>query len=545
MKRLALIAIAAAGFYRSLEVPALAQKAAEKPATRAVKTPEPPRAPVAEAAMTVVVFNQRDTSSADLAQYYAGKRGIPKDHILALSCATEEEISRAEYDRDIAHPLREIFEKRGWWKLRDEDSPAGRVTETSIRYMALIRGMPLKIKHTSEPYEGDKPAGLPQIATRNDAAVDSELSVLGVYSRVISGVMNNPFFRSTLAIAEANLPPLLMVCRLDAPTPEIVRRMIDDSLAAEQRGLRGFAYIDARGIKDGGLVEGDKWLFGAANVARRKGMPVVFDLGEGLFPAPYPMTHAAVYLGWYSEHVTGPFVRPDFKFERGGIAAHIHSFSASTLRDPKHNWCGPLLASGAAATLGNVYEPFLGLTTNLDLFFDRLRSGFTFGESCYMSQQVLSWMSTFVGDPLYRPFRGNEQTPVGGPPNEWEAYRLGTEAWFSQGAEAGTSMLNASAQKFHSGMILEGLGLLQLAANDTANAVNSFEQAATVYRDPSDVLRATIHEVFQLKALGRIPEAIALSRKRLEKYPRQSGSEVLKVVEAEMTMASGGPAQRR
>jgi hypothetical protein len=257
------------------------------------------------------------------------------------------------------------------------------------------------------------------------------------------------------------------------------------------------------------------------------------------------MTHAAVYLGWYSEHVTGPFVRPDFKFERGAIAAHIHSFSASTLRDPKHNWCGPLLASGAAATLGNVYEPFLGLTTNLDLFFDRLRSGFTFGESCYMSQPVLSWMNTFVGDPLYRPFPANEQTLSGGPRDEWEAYRLGTEAWFSQGVEAGTSTLKASAQKFHSGMILEGLGLLQLAANDTVNALNSFEQAATVYREPSDVLRATIHEVFQLKALGRIPEAIALSRKRLEKYPRQSGSEVLKVVEAEMTMASGGPAQRR
>jgi uncharacterized protein (TIGR03790 family) len=411
--------------------------------------------------------------------------------------------------------------------------------------MVLIRGVPLKIKPTFEPYEGDKSAGPPLIATRNDAAVDSELSVLGVYSRVISGAMNNPYFRSTLPIAEANLPPLLLVCRLDAPTPEIVRRMIDDSLAAEKAGLRGFAYIDARGTKDERLAEGDKWLFGAANVARRKGMPVVFDLGEGLFPTPYPMTHAAVYLGWYAEHATGPFTRPDFKFERGAVAAHIHSFSASSLRDPKHNWCGPLLASGAAATLGNVYEPFLGLTTNLDVFLDRLRSGFTFGESCYMSQQYLSWMTTFIGDPLYRPFRANQEPPSGSARDEWEAYRLGTEAWFNQGAEAGTTMLKASAQKFHSGIILEGLGLLQLAANDTTNAVNTFEQAATVYRDPNDVLRATIHEVFQLKALGRTKEAIALSRKRLDQYSRQSGAEVLKVVEAEMTVEAGGKAPLR
>jgi len=403
----------------------------------------------------------------------------------------------------------------------------------------LIRGVPLKIKQTYEPYEGDKPSGQPQLATRNDAAVDSELSVLGVYTRLISGPLNNPYFRGTVPIAEANQPSLLIVCRLDAPTPELVRRMIDDSLAVEKTGLRGFAYIDARGTKEKGLVEGDKWLFGAATVTRRKGVPTVFDLGEGLFPTPYPMTHTAIYLGWYAEHVSGPFTRPDFKFERGGVAVHIHSFSAASLRDPKRNWCAPLIASGAAATLGNVYEPFLGLTTNLDVFMDRLRAGFTFGESCYMGQQFLSWMTTFVGDPLYRPFKANALPPSGPPRDEWEAYRLGTEAFFAQGAEAGTTMLKASAQKYRSGMTLEGLGLLQIAAGDTTNPVNTFEQAATVYRDPSDVLRATIHEVFQLKSLGKTKDAITLARKRLAQYPRQSGSEVLKVVEAEMTLAEG------
>jgi hypothetical protein len=37
-------------------------------------------------------------------------------------------------------------------------------------------------------------------------------------------------------IGETPLAALLLVCRLDAPRSEIVRRMIDDSLAAEQRG---------------------------------------------------------------------------------------------------------------------------------------------------------------------------------------------------------------------------------------------------------------------------------------------------------------------
>jgi hypothetical protein len=100
MKHLALIILAVGGlfgFCRWLEQPVFAQKAPAKAAPgRAVKV-EPVGEPVAEAAATVVVFNQRDNASPDLAQYYAGKRGIPKDHVVAVSCPPEEEISRADY----------------------------------------------------------------------------------------------------------------------------------------------------------------------------------------------------------------------------------------------------------------------------------------------------------------------------------------------------------------------------------------------------------------------------------------------------------------
>jgi uncharacterized protein (TIGR03790 family) len=492
----------------------------------------------------VVVYNERDPDSGDLARYYASKRNISKEQIVALKCPTTEEITRPEYDETIAKPLREVFEKKGWWKLRQEEHPAGKVEETRIRFVALIRGVPLKIKPYFEPVEGDKPNGQPEIATHNEASVDSEISVLGVYTKQISGVMNNPYFRMYQRIADTPIPPLLLVCRLDAPTPEFVRRMINDSVATEQAGLRGIVYVDARGTKTPGLVEGDKWLFGAADAARKKGLPVVLDSGEGLFPTGYPMTHAAVYFGWYAENVTGPFVRPDFRFERGAVAAHIHSFSASTLRDPKKAWCAPLIASGAAATIGNVYEPYLGLTTSFDVFFDRLSGGFTFAESCYMAQRFLSWMTTFVGDPLYRPFAnvsGTAGAVASDPKNEWDAYRVGARVWFEKGPEAGTTALKASAQKLSSGVIMEGLGLLQLSANDGENAVNSFDQAISLYRNPSDAVRATIHEVFQLKAMNRTKDAIALARKQITKNRATPGVEVLRVIEADLTLSTGTP----
>jgi uncharacterized protein (TIGR03790 family) len=489
----------------------------------------------------VVVYNERDPDSADLARYYASRRNISKEQVIGLKCPTTEEISRAEYDETIAKPLRETFEKKGWWKLREGEHPAGRVEETRMRFLALIRGVPLKVKPHFEAYEGDKPNGPMPIATHNEASVDSEIAILGVYTRQMSGAMNNPYFRMYQRIADTPIAPLLLVCRLDAPTPELVRRMIDDSVAIERTGLRGLMYVDARGTKEAGLVEGDKWLFGAADAARKNGMPVVLDSGEGLFPVAYPMTHAAAYFGWYSENVTGPFVRPDFRFERGAVAVHIHSFSAVSLRDPKKGWCAPLIESGAAATIGNVYEPYLGLTTALDVFFDRLRGGFTFGESCYMAQRFLSWMTVFVGDPLYRPFAKVDGIAGADPKNEWDAYRLGAGTWYEKGPEAGTAALKASAQKFSSGAIMEGLGLLQLSANDAANAVNSFDQAISLYRNPSDAVRATIHEVFQLKAMNRTADALSLARKQIAKHLKTPGVEVLRLIEADMTVATGTP----
>jgi uncharacterized protein (TIGR03790 family) len=494
-----------------------------------------------EAAATVVVFNENDADSHSLARYYAEKRAIPKQNVVGLRCSSLEEISREEYDREIAEPLRKIFQSRGWWKRKQGGEGARPIEASSIRYVALVRGIPLKIAPHFGPYEGDQQAGPAQISIHNCAAVDSELAVLGVFSREISGAMNNPYFGSPKRFTEVQIPPLLLVCRLDAPAPEMVRRMIDDSLATEQRGLRGIAYVDARGIKDAGLADGDAWILNTARIARMRGLVTVLDEGEGLFPMPYPMAQAAVYFGWYAEHVSGPFIRQDFKFNRGAVAVHLHSFSGASLRDARRYWCAPLIASGAAATLGNVYEPFLGLTPRLDVFFERLRVGFNFAESAYISQRSLSWMTTFVGDPLYRPFKNFDDRPSSDPSNEWEAYALGARIWFEQGPDAGARTLEASAKKFRSGIIYEGLGLLQIAAKQHEAAVKSFELAAMNPAAPGDAVRATVHALFQLKGMGRTEEAVSLARKRIAQYAREPGAEILRMLEASFAAPAAAP----
>ena len=497
-----------------------------------------------DAHLTVVVYNESDRDSRELARFYAAKRGIAKDHLIGLRCGTEEDISRPDFDRQIAAPLRKTFEKRGWWQLRAGDHPMGRVERTSIRFLALMRGIPLRIKPHFEPYPGDRIIGRAELSSHNEAAVDSELAVLGLYSGHISGELNNPYFRAFARITETNIPSLLLVCRLDGPSPEIVRQMINDSLAAEQRGLRGFAYVDALGTADEGRKIADVWLRNIAETARKKGSPVIFDNIEAMFPPPYPMRSVALYFGWYAQDVAGPFTRPDFRFQRGAVAVHIHSFSAQSLRDPRRFWCAPLLAKGAAATLGNVYEPYLGLTPALDIFHDRLRAGFTFAESAYMSQRFLSWMNTFVGDPLYRPFQAEIDLSKGRMPrDEWENYSAGARTWFAEGPAAGTAALETSGNALKSGLIFEGLGLLQVAASQPEPAVQNFSLAARLYQNPEDILRVTIHEVLQLEALNRVPEALALARKRIAAFPTTPAVEMLKSIEFGMAAAHPTAAQ--
>ncbi len=478
------------------------------------------------AAATLVVFNESDPESRELAFFYALKRGIPKDQVIGLPCATAEQISREEYDTRIAEPLRRLFTTNFWWTQRDPESPLGPVATNKIRFVALMRGIPLKIAGTTG-YPGDKATGPEPIASRNEAAVDSELAVLGFPTRTISGAFNNPYFRSYLPIVDADRPELLLVCRLDGPSAAIVRKMIVDSLEAEKTGLNGFTYVDARGLNadSGGLLEGDKWMLAVAKKARERGAPVILDNGPGMFPDAYPLRHAANYFGWYSEHVAGPFAEPGFQFAPGAIACHIHSFSADTVRDRTKNWVGPLLNAGAAATLGNVYEPYLALTPQLDIFHERLQGGFTFAESAYMAQRALSWMTTFVGDPLYRPYPARAK--IGN--SEWDAYRSGAQAWFKGGRKTGQAALAQSGKRLRSGVVYEGLGLLELTADEKTDALAAFQQARKFYKRPDDIIRVAIHEVILLMSAKRTSDAHALARAQIAAHPGSRATEVLKM----------------
>ena len=482
------------------------------------------------ASATVVVFNERDAASVKLAGYYAGKRGIPFDHLLGVSCTREEWVSREEYEKAIAEPLRKAFLAHGWWKT-EADIERGRVVESQIRFVALMRGIPLKIG-PAPGYEGDRPLMTNSPLNHSEAALDSELAVLGLATRQISGAEANPFFKSDLRLDEAPVPWLLLVCRLDAAKPETVRRMIDDASAAETTGLLGFAYIDSRGIPaEIGMGEGDEWLRRAAADAAAGGVPCVLDTAPELFPEHYPMSRAALYLGWYAGQVEGVFKDENFRFVPGAVAVHLHSFSGDSLREPLRGWCAPLLERGAAATLGNVYEPYLSFTPHLDVFEQRLRVGWTFAEAAYASQPLLSWMTTFIGDPLYRPFKPQ---PPGTEPPEYAACRKGAWLWTAEGHAAGVAWLQEKAKELQSGIVWEELGLLEAAAGDSGAALEAWAAARQYYKEDADNIRCALHAVETLRREKKSGPALALVREEIARFPNAEATALLRAIELEL-----------
>ena len=362
----------------------------------------------------VVVYNKNLPESLAVAEHYALKRKVPSTQVIGLDLPSGETISREVYADQLEKPLRKRFRDEDWFEFDYEVVPASRervggviqkIKKATVRYLALCYGVPLRVSPEKEfVEEGSEDIRIE--LRRNEAAVDNELATLPLdpSQRRIYGPLNNFAYGATNSVQIRPELGVLMVARLDGPTPKIAKGLVDLALQAEEDGLWGRAYFDLRGITSGEYKVGDDWIARAAEFSRQVGIETYVDKESATLAPELPVSDIAFYAGWYDGQVSGPFTLPSVDLMPGAILYHLHSFSASTIRSTTKNWVGPLLDRGATATMGCVYEPYLALTPNLEVFFSRIYMGFNFAEAAYASLQAVSWQATVVGDPLYRPF---------------------------------------------------------------------------------------------------------------------------------------------
>ncbi len=382
----------------------------------------------------LVVANTDHAASMRLARYYCERRGVPSGNVIPVSLGTplRDSISRQDYDKRLAGPIRRIFATRKDlehirclvttygvpFKVGPRKPLAG--FDTQLRQLRQLlqeeKDAVAQLEQKGQPDSAacrDRRARLTQIqmdmdritGKETEASVDSELSLVLCNAYELYRWQPN-------ALRSAAPQPFktLMVSRLDGPDYGVAKGLVDKALAAEEKGLTGAAYIDSRGLFAKDMYSYfDQSLRDLAILTRlRTPFRVEEERTEALFP-PGSCPQTALYCGWYSlrKYVDA------FDFVDGAIGFHVASFEAARLRDPNSTqWCPAMLMDGITATLGVVTEPYLHAFPEPKAFFLALFDGHCLVEAFYLTNPFNSWQMVLIGDPLYRPFK-KSQPPAG------------------------------------------------------------------------------------------------------------------------------------
>jgi uncharacterized protein (TIGR03790 family) len=490
----------------------------------------------------VVVYNKQVPESKAVAEYYAKMRHVPARQIYGFTLTTNEQMSRDEFRDSLQMPLARKLETDKLWRFGSVTVAASngqperverRVVASKIRYAVLCCGVPLAITAVPIAHEPGKEIAHPEML-RDEAAVDSELawlplvemgvSLAGPLRNWVSGTTNTALLHPTNGV--------LLVARLDGPNADIARGLVDKALAAERDGLWGRAYFDARGLdKTNSYYLGDEWILDAAELYRQLGFETVVDKNPATFPVDFPMSQIAIYCGWYDRDVSGPFALPKVEFMPGAFAYHLHSFTAATLRSTNEYWVGPLLAKGATCTMGCVNEPYLALTPNVAVFLARwMGGGFTFGEAAWAAQPALSWQTTVVGDPLYRPFGSTPQhlheelARRHSSLIEWSCLRRVNldRARGLPVAQLANFLENLDATAY-SAVLTEKLADFYQMQGKPSSAIGTYQRALTLNPSPEQRIRIQLMLGEKLLAQNREADAIENYRQLLKESPDYPG----------------------
>lgn len=324
-----------------------------------------------------LVYNVKSKNAGRIAANYVRARGFDDPQRVRVSLPVGAEISREDFDRRLLAPIQAHLRER---------------PTTTI--LLLVRGVPWRIR----PSELTGPRRYTQWSR---ASVDSELTLARVEDYPVQGRIRNPLYHRAKRLTPVDR--VLAVCRLDGPDDRTANALVQRAIAAEQRGVEGIALFDARGLKNGSYAMGDRAILKAAELMKQSGrLDVRIDKKPEVVDLSRVKPKIGFYYGWYA----GSF-RPKnegFRFGRGAIGAHLHSFAGYSL-DKDKRWVGQMLWHGAAAAIGVADEPLLDGFPAADALVDALLEGRNLAHASLSASRYLSWMPLCVGDPLYTPFK--------------------------------------------------------------------------------------------------------------------------------------------
>jgi uncharacterized protein (TIGR03790 family) len=334
----------------------------------------------------LLVVNQASPVSRQIGDYYVLRRHIPQTNVCRLNAKVDEEISRDDYDKQIAAPIAAFLHTRH--------------LEDKILYIVTTSGVPLRIQGNGGPI-GEA------------AAVDSELTLLysdmrGKPHTLPAGIAN-PFFGKNGAVFRHPDFPIYLVTRLAGYDFADVRGIVDRALSARNRGK---FVID---LKATDSTPGNNWMREAARALPRD--RVVLDESAKVLS---DQTDVIAYASWGSNDPDRKQRHLGFKWLPGAIMTEYVSTNGRTFTRPPDSWnlggswsdpkgwfvgspqslTADYIHDGATGASGHVYEPYLGYTPRPNILLPAYYRGRNLAESYYLSIPALSWMNIVIGDPL-------------------------------------------------------------------------------------------------------------------------------------------------
>jgi uncharacterized protein (TIGR03790 family) len=266
----------------------------------------------------LILVNDRVPEGVAVGQYYAAKRNIPIANILHLKTSAAEEISQQEYKDQIEAPVR---------KFLDAGDGAMR---RKILYIVPTYGVPLKI---AQQFAVDS------VLVMMYAGHESDKPPLrSPYSAAI-GSRPLHFAEWSDTVAAANNFKMFVVTRLDGPSAEIAKGLVDKAMQAETSLTMksGVAYFDSQGTR-----HPEEWQFAidaeikaASELSRQAGFNTVLNVQAGalcgsLFPPPAQYLYDAAHQRTTVDALGAtagvtfsfqPMAQGDFTFraENGGV----------------------------------------------------------------------------------------------------------------------------------------------------------------------------------------------------------------------------------
>ncbi len=209
----------------------------------------------------LILVNDRVPDSVSVGRYYAAKRDIPTANILHLKTLAAEQISQEEFKDQIEAPLRKFL-----------DANAGAMRR-QILYIVPTYGVPVRIAQ--------------------QFAVDSVLAAMYAGHEDLKPPLRNPYSAPTGSrpphfaewsdtVAAANNLKLFVVTRLDGPSAEIARGLVDKAIEAETSLTlkSGTGYFDSQGTRhpDEWQYKIDEEVKAASELSRKAGFNTVLNV---------------------------------------------------------------------------------------------------------------------------------------------------------------------------------------------------------------------------------------------------------------------------